>query len=112
MRKRDCCETILTCAAVPFYTFVSITQTLKAPLPPLTRSPSPVPHGGGWNYGILASPVATGEVASLRADRGAPRKPPVSRKQILELLGEALLLGIDRIPAERGKLLEEFLLLR
>ena len=55
-----------------------------------SRFPSPVSHGGGWGYGILASPAKAGEVASLRADRGAPtsqnrfRRRHNSKRRVLE----------------------------
>ena len=48
-------------ATVPCYYVSGIATSAPSTA---TRSPSPVPHGGGWKYGILASPVATGEVAS------------------------------------------------
>ena len=42
----------------------SCQQTLKAPLPPRTRSPSPALAGEALRYGILASPARAGEVAN------------------------------------------------
>ena len=50
---------------VHFWRYEDLQLAFMAPLPPLTRSPSPALAGEALGYnGIIASPVATGEVAS------------------------------------------------
>ena len=62
---------------------------LKAPLPPLCGPPPPCRTGEAFRYGILASPVATGEVANAVSRKGRSCNSPFFMQTSLKDLESA-----------------------